>query len=90
MSTNLIDSDTERLAQKIANVTGKSIRTVVREAITAKAEAAGILVTKNAKYSSKELIARMRALSDHCAALPVLDPRPPDEIVGYDEFGIPR
>ena len=23
------------------------------------------------------------------AALPVLDPRSPDEIIGYDEFGIP-
>ena len=90
MSTSLIDPDTERLAQKIAQVTGKPIQTVVREAITAKAEAAGILVTKHVKYSRDELIARMRALSDHCASLPVLDPRPPDEIIGYDEFGIPR
>lgn len=26
----------------------------------------------------------------HCASLPVLDPRPADEIVGYDEDGLPR
>lgn len=25
-----------------------------------------------------------------CAALPDLDARSPDEIIGYDEFGIPR
>jgi len=25
-----------------------------------------------------------------CAALPVLDARPPDEILGYDEAGLPR
>ena len=32
----------------------------------------------------------MTAISELCASLPVLDPRSPDEIVGYDEFGVPR
>jgi antitoxin VapB len=86
----LLDSDTERLAKKIAQATGKSVATVVREAITAKAAAAGVLVTKREKYSRDELIERMRLLSDHCSSLPVLDPRTPDEIIGYDEFGTPR
>ncbi len=31
----------------------------------------------------------MTAISDQCAALPVLDPRSADEIIGYDEFGVP-
>ena len=27
--------------------------------------------------------------SDRCAQRPVLDPRSPDEIIGYDEHGVP-
>jgi antitoxin VapB len=26
----------------------------------------------------------------HCSRLPVLEPRTPDEILGYDEHGLPR
>jgi hypothetical protein len=33
---------------------------------------------------------RVKAIIDRSSARPVLDPRPPDEIVGYDEYGIPR
>ena len=33
---------------------------------------------------------KVDAITRKLAALPVLDPRPADEILGYDEFGIPR
>jgi antitoxin VapB len=33
---------------------------------------------------------RMRAISERFARYPVLDPRSPDEIIGYDEFGLPK
>jgi len=32
---------------------------------------------------------KLDAMCARIAALPVLDPRTPDEIIGYDEFGIP-
>ena len=34
--------------------------------------------------------ARVNALCEKLSALPVIDPRSTDEILGYDEFGIPR
>ena len=34
--------------------------------------------------------AKLDALCGAIGALPVLDARPPDEILGYDAFGIPR
>jgi antitoxin VapB len=37
--------------------------------------------------AKRELLERIAA---HCAALPVLDPRAPDQILGYDEHGLPR
>jgi hypothetical protein len=38
------------------------------------------------KQRADRLLAHGRAF----AALPVLDPRPVDEILGYDEVGLPR
>jgi antitoxin VapB len=32
---------------------------------------------------------KIDAICARIAALPVLDPRSPDEILGYDEFGLP-
>jgi antitoxin VapB len=29
-------------------------------------------------------------IARHCASLPLLDTRTPDEIMGYDENGLPR
>ena len=91
MSTTLpADPETEQLAHKLAEATGKPLPTVVREAIAAKAEAAGVSLRQHERIFGQDLIDRMAAISDRCASLPVLDPRSPDEIVGYDEFGVPR
>jgi antitoxin VapB len=91
MSTMLpADPDTERLAHRLAEATGKPLPTIVREAIAAKAEAAGVSLRQHKRLFGQDLIARMTAISDRCAVLPVIDPRSPDEIVGYDDFGVPR
>lgn len=89
MTTTLpADLETAQLANELAKATGKPLPTIVREAITAKAEEAGI--TKRSHHSGEELVARMMAITDRFAALPVLDPRSPEEISGYDAFGLPR
>jgi hypothetical protein len=33
--------------------------------------------------------ATIDAIADHCPSLPVIDDRSPDEILGYDEHGLP-
>jgi antitoxin VapB len=35
------------------------------------------------------LLEDVRAISHHCASLPVLDTRTDDEIMGWDENGLP-
>jgi hypothetical protein len=32
----------------------------------------------------------VRRVQERLTALPVLDPRDPDELLGYDEHGVPR
>jgi antitoxin VapB len=80
--------DTAKLAVLVAEKTGKSPDQVVREAVEASARAVGVVPVKS-KLSREELIAGMRAISDRCAALPVMDDRTPDQIIGYDERGLP-
>jgi antitoxin VapB len=81
--------ETEQLIALVAEKTGKAPATIVHEAVEATARAAGV-VQSGSKPSKGELIARMKAIADRSTARPVLDGRTPDEIIGYDEFGVPR
>ena len=38
----------------------------------------------------EQLIAGMEEIATRSAARPAVDPRSPDEIIGYDDFGLPR
>lgn len=88
---HVLAQDVEAVARQLSSFTGQSIDDVVREAIEARARAAGVqLPSPPRRKTVEERIAGMRAISDRCAALPVLDDRTPDEIIGYDEFGVPR
>ncbi len=86
-----LDAETERLARKLAEVTGKPLPAVVKEAIEARAEAVGLpLEARERRMSRDELLERMKEIVKGFDSLPVLDSRSPDEIIGYDEFGVPR
>lgn len=65
------------------------------------ADLTGVSVTGAVEVALREAIARRRAvvrakrerigrIARHCAALPVLDDRPIEEILGYDEVGLPN
>lgn len=81
------DPDTVRLAQEIARVTGKPVSLVLREAVEATAEAAGVGAPPRRHHTSMD---EVRAILARVDALPIIDPRSADEIMGYDEFGMPR
>lgn len=42
------------------------------------------------KNAETDRLARMDAIARHCGSLPDLDHRSADEILGYDEHGLPR
>jgi antitoxin VapB len=46
--------------------------------------------TKTGQTNNKLLTERVLELAREIASNPVLDARTPDEILGYDEHGIPR
>ena len=80
--------DTAKLATLVAEKTGKSPDQVVREAVEAHARAVGVVPVKP-KLSQDELVAAMKVIVARVAAAPVYDTRTPDEIIGYDENGLP-
>jgi antitoxin VapB len=84
------DPETERLARHIAEATGRSLPTVVKEAIAAKAEAEGIEATGADRRRKKLDFAKLRAIIDRSATRPIQDKRPPDAIIGYNDIGAPE
>ena len=95
MTTLPADEDTERLARKLAEAAGKPVPIVVKEAIVAKAEADGISMDARGpaaagdRLSRDELLARVTKITDGSASIPVRDARSADEIIGYDDLGLP-
>ncbi len=82
MALNLKSREAHELAKQLSELTGQSMTQSVVDALR---EA---LARRTPRATAKrELLERIAA---HCAALPVLDDRTPDQILGYDDHGLPR
>ena len=88
-----LSKETEALIQANAARTGRTVDEILREALV---RARDVLVWRSpaepppASLSKDDLIKWMETIAARCAARPVADPRSPDEIIGYDDFGLPR
>ena len=86
-----IPTETEDLARRIARKTGKTPEHVIHDALATNARSLGVDVAANQPSKTpEERIAAMMEISERFKTCPVLDDRSPDEILGYDEFGVPR
>ena len=84
MALNIKDVRTDHLARELAKLTGQSITQAVAEALEEKLQAERR--RRGKKINRDEVMKLVREI----ASAPVLDPRPPEEILGYDERGLPR
>jgi antitoxin VapB len=84
MALSIKDPETERLARKLARLTGESITTATRRAIEDRLRRVGGQARRAA------LLEEMAEIRRRWSAMPVLDDRKPEEILGYDEHGLPR
>ena len=85
--TMTITAEIEQLARLVAIKTGKTPDDILKEAVEARARAAGIATSPTRRNFDD---ARVKAIIASVAALPLLDGRTADEIIGYDEFGVPQ
>ncbi|RPI23574.1 MAG: PSK operon transcription factor [Acidobacteria bacterium] len=84
MPLNIRNSETERLAEAVANITGETKTQAVTQALRER------LTRLRRERSKRSLADELDEIAKQCARLPVRDSRPADEILGYDEQGLPR
>ena len=86
-----LDESTEELARRLAAQAGQTPADMIRQLLEERARAAGVGQTApDDTAEPNDFLSRIEAIAKRCAARPALDPRTPDEIIGYDEFGVPR
>jgi antitoxin VapB len=84
MALSIKSPEVERKVRKLAATTGESLTVAISLAVEER------LVREERRRENKDaLLAEIRAISRHCASLPVLDDRTEDEIMGWDENGLP-
>ena len=82
MAININDPETDRLARAVAVATGVSLTEAIREALRDRLE-------RESHRSRRGLGVEVRRIQERLARIPVLDGRSADEIVGYDDHGLP-
>jgi antitoxin VapB len=83
MAISIKDPEADRLARELAAATGESLTDAIREALRERLD-------RQLRRPRPSLASRVRAIQARAAQLPVLDTRTADEIIGYDDHGVPR
>jgi antitoxin VapB len=84
MPMNIKSPEAERLARKVAGLTGETLTGAIVAALQER------LDRIESGSNRRLLVEQLEEIARRSAALPIVDRRSPDEILGYDENGIPR
>jgi antitoxin VapB len=82
MAINIKNAEVEESIRRLAFTLGVDLTEAVGRAVTHELERSGGLAGAR--------LARMRSIANGVAELPVRDLRTDDEILGYDDAGLPR
>jgi antitoxin VapB len=83
MALSIKNPEADRLAREIAAATGESLTQAVVGSLRLR------LQTVPRRGPDSALLTELNRIAKHCASLRK-DFRTPDEIIGYDEKGLPR
>ncbi|MGH9494229.1 MAG: type II toxin-antitoxin system VapB family antitoxin [Candidatus Sulfotelmatobacter sp.] len=84
MALSIKNVDTERMAREVAAKTGESITEAIQKSLEER------LARLRQEKQSRVAQAQIEEILRRVDQLPILDARTTDEIIGYDENGIPR
>lgn len=84
MTLSIKDSETERLARALAERTGETLTLATRRALEERLRRVGGGAARRAS-----LLEDLAEIRRRWSALPVVDHRSADEIIGYDQNGLP-
>ncbi len=83
MALNIRNKEADRLAEAIARLTGESKTEAVRAALAER------LDRLRCERVGPTLVEELEQIARRCSALPRRDDRSDEEILGYDESGLP-
>lgn len=84
MPLNIKNVEAERLARELARQTGESVTEVIRKALEDR------LKRVKARRVARLFVEEVQDILRRVDALPILDTRSEEQILKYDEHGIPR
>jgi antitoxin VapB len=83
MPLNIKDRTTEQCVRELAMVTGETVTTAIRRAAEER------LHRVRRERAAGSLATELLQIGKRCADLLEVDRRTPDEILGYDDHGLP-
>ncbi|HEX8829808.1 MAG TPA: type II toxin-antitoxin system VapB family antitoxin [Longimicrobium sp.] len=83
MALNIKHPEADRLARALARATGESLTDAVLTAIKER------LQRETGRGDADAVLKNIQAIQQRFAAKRLADPRTADEIIGYDEHGLP-
>lgn len=84
MALSIKHPEADILAREVSRLTGESLTEAVVNSLRER------LRVIRGRASAPRLEEELAAIRKRCSTLPVLDARAPEEILGYDERGLPR
>jgi antitoxin VapB len=83
MPISIKNEETEQLARKLAELTGESLTDAIGQSLSERYER-----LRRAR-SGLSLVDELNEIALRCAALPTISNWTDDQILGYDEMGLP-
>ena len=83
MPISIKNSNTENLVREVATLTGASLTETIHDALEDR------LNRLKRERSGRTLLQEIEEIAMRCSQRPVISSLTADEILGYDEFGIP-
>jgi antitoxin VapB len=82
MALSIRNKEAERLAREVARETGETITMAILRSLEER------LLRLSGRRVAGDLAQEILSIGSRCAAIPDIDTRSPDEILGYDSDGM--
>jgi antitoxin VapB len=83
MALSIKNPEVDRLARELAEVTGEKLTEAISRALKERLE------RETGKRDKNRLYDEIKRIQERIARLPRLDERSDEELIGYDEHGLP-
>jgi antitoxin VapB len=84
MALSIKNPEADRLARELAAQTGETLTEAIVKALRER------LMRERGRRRGRRLSEELRRIGERCSSLPISDDRSPEEILGYDESGVPN